>query len=77
MSIPPISDIVASMKCALESSKLSPIIHCEISGEDDTCGPKLNAIIVSPKFDGMPLLQRQKAVHEAVSYHERIICSIL
>ena len=54
------------MKAALEASALSPITHCDISGENDSCGAKLNAIIVSTKFDGMPLLQRQKAVHEAV-----------
>jgi stress-induced morphogen len=67
MSISPLSDIVASIKCALETSKLSPIIRCDISGENDSCGAKLDAIIVSAKFEGMPLLQRQKAVHEAVS----------
>jgi stress-induced morphogen len=70
MSIPSTSDIVASIKCALETSKLSPITHCEISGESDSCGAKLDAVIVSSKFEGMPLLQRQKAVHEVVSQCE-------
>jgi stress-induced morphogen len=67
MSISPDSDIVTSIKRALEASNLSPIIRCEISGENDSCGAKLDAIIVSAKFEGMPLLQRQKAVHDAVS----------
>lgn len=67
MSIAPESDIVTSIKRALEASNLSPIIRCEISGENDSCGAKLDAIIVSAKFEGMPLLQRQKAVHDAVS----------
>ena len=67
MSISPDSDIVTSIKRALEASNLSPIIRCEISGENESCGAKLDAIIVSAKFEGMPLLQRQKAVHDAVS----------
>jgi stress-induced morphogen len=67
MTDPALHDIVASIKRALDASALSPIAHCEISGENDSCGAKLDAIIVSAKFEGMPLLQRQKAVHEAVS----------
>jgi stress-induced morphogen len=67
MSISPISEIVNSIKRSLEASQLSPVIHCNISGENDSCGAKLEAIIVSAKFEGMPLLQRQKAVHEIVS----------
>ena len=67
MPITSISDLVSAMKSALEASALSPITHCDICGENDSCGAKLDAVIVSAKFDGMPLLQRQKAVHEAVS----------
>ncbi len=67
MTTLPLQDIVASLKRALDASSLSPIVHCHISGENDTCGAKLEAVIVTAKFDGMPLLQRQKAVHEAVS----------
>jgi stress-induced morphogen len=67
MSLSPVSDLVASIKSSLGASKLSPIIRCDISGENDSCGAKLDAIIVSATFEGMPLLQRQKLVHEAVS----------
>lgn len=67
MTASPLQDTVASMKRALDASSLGPIVHCEISGENDACGAKLEAVIVTAKFDGMPLLQRQKAVHEAVS----------
>jgi acid stress-induced BolA-like protein IbaG/YrbA len=66
MSISPISDVVDSIKRSLEASQLGPIIHCDVSGENDSCGAKLEAVIVCAKFEGMPLLQRQKAVHEIV-----------
>jgi stress-induced morphogen len=77
MSHSPIASLVSSIKCALEASPLGPITHCEISGEHDSCGAKLDAVIVSAKFEGMPLLQRQKAVHEAVSKAKKLlVCSL-
>ena len=32
----------------------------------DGCGAKFNALIVSPKFDGIPLLQRHRMVNSVL-----------
>ncbi|XP_055954017.1 bolA-like protein 2 [Argiope bruennichi] len=39
-----------------------------VSVEDmsDGCGAKFNAIVVTPKFEGVPLLQRHRMVNEVL-----------
>lgn len=37
------------------------------------CGMKFNAIIVSPQFEGKPLLQRQRLVNETLSEEMKYI----
>ena len=50
------------LKAKLEASDLQPE-HVTLSDTSDGCGDKFEAIIVSEKFGGMPLLQRQQAVN--------------
>ncbi|EKX44213.1 bola-like protein [Guillardia theta CCMP2712] len=39
-----------------------------VKAEDlsDGCGMKFSILIVSPRFDGMPLVERHRAVHAAL-----------
>eukprot|EP00293_Proteomonas_sulcata_P016111 CAMPEP_0184303832 /NCGR_PEP_ID=MMETSP1049-20130417/13505_1 /TAXON_ID=77928 /ORGANISM="Proteomonas sulcata, Strain CCMP704" /LENGTH=89 /DNA_ID=CAMNT_0026615499 /DNA_START=77 /DNA_END=346 /DNA_ORIENTATION=+ len=47
--------------------------HCEVSDLSDGCGAKLDMIVVSAKFDGMSLIDRQRAVHEALEEEMKTI----
>ncbi|KAL4223492.1 BolA IbaG [Mactra antiquata] len=40
--------------------------HLDIVDTSDGCGAKFQALIVSPKFDGKPLLQRHRMVNTAI-----------
>lgn len=40
---------------------------------DCGCGMKFNAVIVSPKFEGKPLLQRQRLVNEILNEEMKYI----
>lgn len=37
--------------------------HVEVEDTSDGCGAKFNAVIVSSKFEGKPLLQRHRMVN--------------
>mmetsp|Transcript_22907 Transcript_22907/g.46664 ORF Transcript_22907/g.46664 Transcript_22907/m.46664 type:complete len:90 (+) Transcript_22907:103-372(+) len=41
--------------------------HVSVVDVSDGCGAKFEAIIVSDKFDGVPLLERHRMVHDALS----------
>ena len=56
--MPSAEELTASLK----ASELAPE-RVEISDVSDGCGSKFEAIIVSSKFDGMGLLDRQRAVN--------------
>ena len=42
----------------------------------DGCGAKIEVIVVSDKFDGMGLLDRQRAVHSALEEEMKTIHAI-
>ena len=58
-----------SLRELLTASALSPA-YVEVVDESDGCGSKFRAIIVSSKFAGMPLLERQRAVNELMPMDE-------
>lgn len=39
----------------------------QVEDVSDGCGAKFNAIIVSPKFEGIPLIQRHRMVNEVLA----------
>ena len=49
--------LAAKLKAELDAE------YVEVHDDSDGCGAKFNAIIVSAKFEGMMLLQRQRAVN--------------
>ena len=49
----------------LQSSELEPTL-VEVVDTSDGCGSKFEAVVVSPKFDGVPLLQRQQMVNATI-----------
>jgi len=50
----------------LLTTNLDPT-HLEVTDSSDGCGSKFEAIIVSAKFDGVPLLERQRMVNDAIA----------
>lgn len=52
----------AELRELLLASELCPA-HVEVTDMSDGCGSKFSAIIVSEKFDGQALLERQRAVN--------------
>nr|ACB70351.1 BolA-related protein [Ornithodoros coriaceus] len=42
-------------------------VHVELEDISDGCGAKFNAVIVSPKFEGKPLLERHRMVNTVLS----------
>ncbi|XP_060554514.1 bolA-like protein 2 [Ruditapes philippinarum] len=42
------------------------VTHVKITDTSDGCGAKFQALVVSPKFEGMPLLQRHRLINSAV-----------
>jgi len=54
------------LRTKLQSCALEPVI-VEVADTSDGCGSKFEAIVVSTKFEGMPLLERQRAVNEVIS----------
>lgn len=50
----------------LQQSALAPS-HVEVVDTSDGCGSKFEAIVVSEIFDGMKLLERQRAVNDVIS----------
>ncbi|XP_045174006.1 bolA-like protein 2 [Mercenaria mercenaria] len=40
--------------------------HLDIEDTSDGCGAKFQAVIVSPQFEGKPLLQRHRLVNAAL-----------
>lgn len=61
------------LKAKLGASELAPFEHIELSDTSDGCGSKFEAILVSTKFDGIPLLERQKAVNEVLAEEMKVI----
>ena len=47
--------------------------YVEVRDDSDGCGAKFDAIIVSAKFDGMMLLQRQRAVNAVLEEEMKTI----
>lgn len=41
--------------------------HLEVVDESDGCGAKFNVVIVSPLFQGKPLLQRHRLVNDTLA----------
>ena len=50
----------------LEASELEPQF-VKIVDTSDGCGSKFEAIIVSSKFEGVPLLERQRQVNSVIA----------
>ncbi|XP_063614551.1 bolA-like protein 2 isoform X2 [Penaeus indicus] len=40
--------------------------HVSVEDMSDGCGAKFNVVVVSPKFEGKPLLQRHRLVNGAL-----------
>ena len=55
-----------ALTAKLQASELEPSV-VEISDTSDGCGSKFEALIVSSKFDGMGLLERQQAVNAIIA----------
>ena len=49
---------------------------CTVEDLSDGCGAKIDVLIVSDKFDGMGLLDRQRAVHAALEEEMKTIHAI-
>ena len=49
----------------LQASELKPV-YIEVIDASDGCGSKFEAIVVSSSFDGMGLLERQRAVNDVI-----------
>lgn len=47
--------------------------HLEIVDLSDGCGTKFQALIVSPQFEGKPLLQRHRLVNSTLEEEMKII----
>ncbi|XP_023230766.1 bolA-like protein 2 [Centruroides vittatus] len=47
--------------------------HVEVEDLSDGCGAKFNALIVTSKFDGKPLLQRHRMVNEVLKEEMKVI----
>lgn len=45
-------------------------IELEVADESDGCGQNLRIIVVSDMYEGVPLLKRQRKVHEVLSQGE-------
>ena len=45
---------------------LSPI-HLVVETSGDGCGEKVNVVVVSEKFEGLPLLKQHRLVNEALA----------
>ena len=56
---------VEALRDKLTKSTLEPV-HVEIVDTSDGCGSKFEAIIVTPKFIDVPLLERQRNVNEVI-----------
>lgn len=54
------------LKAKLQASALQPIF-LTIVDTSDGCGSKFEAIVVSASFDGMGLLERQRAVNDVIA----------
>ena len=49
---------------------------CMVEDLSDGCGAKIDVVIVSDKFEGMGLLDRQRAVHAAIEDEMKTIHAI-
>eukprot|EP00286_Rhodomonas_abbreviata_P028828 CAMPEP_0181311480 /NCGR_PEP_ID=MMETSP1101-20121128/13159_1 /TAXON_ID=46948 /ORGANISM="Rhodomonas abbreviata, Strain Caron Lab Isolate" /LENGTH=89 /DNA_ID=CAMNT_0023418213 /DNA_START=15 /DNA_END=284 /DNA_ORIENTATION=- len=61
------------------SSKLKETLkatHVEVKDLSDGCGAKLDIIVVSDEFEGKPLLERQRSVHEAIKEEMKVVHAI-
>ena len=60
--------------------QLSPVDEqtetCIVEDLSDGCGAKIDIVVVSNKFDGMGLLDRQRAVHAALEEEMKTIHAI-
>ena len=56
-----------AIRAKLLASDLAPLEHLELTDTSDGCGSKFEAIIVSAKFDGVALLERQRLVNEVIA----------
>lgn len=62
----PTADAVTAL---IKESELAPE-HLEVLDTSDGCGAKFEALIVSTAFDGMGLLERQRAVNALLPMDE-------
>lgn len=56
----------------LLQSELAPEV-ATVSDTSDGCGSKFEAVIVSAKFDGVPLLERQQQVNTIIAEEMKTI----
>jgi stress-induced morphogen len=56
----------------LSSSELEPSL-VNVTDDSDGCGSKFNAIIVSSKFEGVGLLDRQRMVNDLIADEMKVI----
>ncbi|KDO31412.1 hypothetical protein SPRG_04027 [Saprolegnia parasitica CBS 223.65] len=54
------AELSAKLEAALQ------VTYIQVEDNSDGCGTKFSVIVVSPLFEGMGLLQRQRAVNEAL-----------
>ncbi|XP_046556848.1 bolA-like protein 2 [Haliotis rubra] len=47
--------------------------HLDVVDESDGCGAKFQALIVSPQFEGKPLLQRHRLVNTVIAEEMKTI----
>lgn len=55
------------------SQELGDITHLEVVDMSDGCGAKFQTVIVSSKFEGLPLLQRHRLVNKVLEEELKII----
>mmetsp|Transcript_7935 Transcript_7935/g.22511 ORF Transcript_7935/g.22511 Transcript_7935/m.22511 type:complete len:88 (+) Transcript_7935:100-363(+) len=53
--------------------KLSPADVVLVSDESDGCGAKFSVVVVCSAFEGVPLLDRQRIVNEAIKEEMKTI----
>jgi stress-induced morphogen len=49
------------------AAAFSPLTHCDVTDESGGCGAKFVVLVVSPAFEGVPLLERHRRVNGALA----------
>lgn len=55
------------------SQELGDLTHLEVVDMSDGCGAKFQTVIVSSKFEGLPLLQRHRLVNKVLEEELKVI----